>query len=88
MLPKVSARIARSVSPSRSPALHIHRPELRGSARNSRHVSNVNVNDTYQLSDKDSAQLAMTDAEYKRLTWEDLRRIVGACVAADSTKPG
>lgn len=34
------------------------------------------VNDGYQITDKDAAQLRMTDAEYKLQTWESLGEII------------
>ena len=34
--------------------------------------------DGYQLTDKDIHQLALTDEEYKPLTWENLKAIIGS----------
>lgn len=34
------------------------------------------VQDGYQITEKDAAQLAMTDEEFKLQTWEDLLAIV------------
>ena len=34
------------------------------------------VEDGYQLTAKDDAQLKMTDEEYKLMTWEDLKLII------------
>ncbi|CUS12020.1 unnamed protein product [Tuber aestivum] len=42
--------------------------------------------DGYQLTDRDIQQLALTDAEYKLQTWEDLKAIVEACSLSEENR--
>jgi hypothetical protein len=36
------------------------------------------LHNSYQLTDKDIHQLELSDEEYKRYTWEGLRKIIGS----------
>lgn len=42
------------------------------------------VDDGYQLTAKDTEQLRMTDEAYKKMSWEDLKAVIGEQANAQS----